>query len=316
MEQPAGAAPQRWRLLIAYDGAAFRGFAVQPEVPTVAGALRQALERTARLSEPPLIACAGSHRRRRARPWTGRPRRPARHPLRRAGPGPGLNRQLAPEVVVRRAEPVGPDFDARRSATGRAYRYLIWNAPEPDPLLDPIAWHVSDPLDLGSMRTASDVLLGSHDFRSFCRRRPGSDVVVADRPPGDEGPLGRRRGTRGHRRRGRHRGGPAAPLRRRRQLLLPPDGPFPGVQPRRGGPGPGERGGPHGAPAGGQPAPDGGSGAGPGLCLVSVAYDGRSGDSDRRPATKGSPRTAEPLRRGQAERSASAGLSRAARQAG
>jgi tRNA pseudouridine38-40 synthase len=94
--------------------------------------------------------------------------------------GPGLaraiNRQLAPQVVVRRAEEVGGDFDARRSATGRTYRYLVWNAPEADPLLAPIAWHVSDALDLVAMRTASDVLLGSHDFRSFCRRPPGTDA--------------------------------------------------------------------------------------------------------------------------------------------
>ena len=40
---------QRWKLLVAYDGAAFRGFALQPEVPTVAGDLRHALSRTARL---------------------------------------------------------------------------------------------------------------------------------------------------------------------------------------------------------------------------------------------------------------------------
>jgi hypothetical protein len=59
VEQPAGAATQRWRLLIAYDGAAFRGFAAQPEVPTVAGALSHALGRTARMPEAPLITCAG-----------------------------------------------------------------------------------------------------------------------------------------------------------------------------------------------------------------------------------------------------------------
>ena len=176
MEHPPGAATQRWRLLIAYDGAAFRGFAVQPEVPTVAGALRQALERTARLSEPPLITCAGRtdagvHARGQVVhvdlppiPYDG------------AGLARAINRQLAPQVVVRRAEEVGEDFDARRSATGRLYRYLVWNAPEPDPLLAPIAWHVSDPLDLVAMRTASDVLLGSHDFRSFCRRPPGTDA--------------------------------------------------------------------------------------------------------------------------------------------
>ena len=181
MDDPAGAEPepglQRWRFLIAYDGAAFRGFAVQPEVPTVAGALRLALERTARLSEPPVITCAG-------RTDAGvHARGQVVHvdlppiPYDAEGLARALNRQLAPEVVIRRAEPAGPGFDARRSATGRAYRYLIWNAAAPDPLLAPVAWHVSDPLDLGSMRTASDVLLGSHDFRSFCRRPPGTDAT-------------------------------------------------------------------------------------------------------------------------------------------
>ena len=103
MEEPAGAATQRWRLLVAYDGAAFRGFAVQPEVPTVAGALRQALERTARLNEPPLLTCAGRtdagvHARGQVVhvdlppiPYDG------------AGLARAINRQLAPEIVVRRA---------------------------------------------------------------------------------------------------------------------------------------------------------------------------------------------------------------------
>jgi len=176
VEEPDGAATQRWRLLVAYDGAAFRGFAVQPEVPTVAGALRSALERTARLSEAPLITCAGRtdagvHAR-------GQVVHVDLPPIPYDGPGlaRAINRQLAPQVVVRRAEEVRGDFDARRSATGRTYRYLVWNAPEADPLLAPIAWHVRDVLDLVAMRTASDVLLGSHDFRSFCRRPPGTDA--------------------------------------------------------------------------------------------------------------------------------------------
>ncbi|HVT41421.1 MAG TPA: tRNA pseudouridine(38-40) synthase TruA [Acidimicrobiales bacterium] len=180
MDEGAGAGQQlelqRWRLLVAYDGAAFRGFAIQPEVPTVAGALRLALERTARLPEAPQLTCAGRtdagvHARGQV-VHVDLPTIPYDGP----GLARALNRQLAPEVVVRRAEEVGPGFDARRSATGRSYRYLVWNAPEPDPLLARIAWHVRDPLDLVSMRTASDVLLGSHDFRSFCRRPPGADA--------------------------------------------------------------------------------------------------------------------------------------------
>ncbi|HWF16516.1 MAG TPA: tRNA pseudouridine(38-40) synthase TruA [Acidimicrobiales bacterium] len=175
MEQPTGAATQRWRLLVAYNGAAFRGFAIQPEVPTVAGALRLALERTARMNEPPLLTCAG-------RTDAGvHARGQVVHvdlppiPYDARGLARAVNRQLAPDIVVRRAEEVGDDFDARRSASGRSYRYLVWNAPAPDPLLAAISWHVRDPLDLVAMRTASDVLLGTHDFRSFCRRRPGTD---------------------------------------------------------------------------------------------------------------------------------------------
>ncbi|HEX3793135.1 MAG TPA: tRNA pseudouridine(38-40) synthase TruA [Acidimicrobiales bacterium] len=172
---PAAPAPwQRWRLLVAYDGGAFRGFADQPNVPTVAGALRQAIGRTARLVEPPLLTCAG-------RTDAGvHARGQVVHvdlppiPFDGVGLARAVNRQVNPSIVVLAAEPVPDEFDARRGATARAYRYLVWNAPAPDPLLSTMTWHVRDPLDLRAMRTASDVLLGTHDFRSFCRRKPGS----------------------------------------------------------------------------------------------------------------------------------------------
>ncbi len=159
---------------MAYDGAAFRGFALQPQVPTVAGALRQAIGRTARMPQPPVLTCAGRtdagvHAR-------GQVVHVDLPPIRLDGVGlaRALNRQLSPSVVVLEATEVSGEFDARRSATGRTYRYLVWNAPAPDPLLHPLVWHVRDPLDLRAMGAASDVLLGSHDFRSFCRRTPGS----------------------------------------------------------------------------------------------------------------------------------------------
>ena len=81
-------------------------------------------------------------------------------------------------MVIRSATAASiPDFRCLgASATGRAYRYLVWNGPVPDPLLDPTAWHVRDDLDLRAMMAASDVLLGTHDFRSFCRRRPGTSA--------------------------------------------------------------------------------------------------------------------------------------------
>jgi tRNA pseudouridine38-40 synthase len=173
------AARQRWRLLVAYDGAAFRGFALQPEVPTVAGALRLALGRTARLPEPPALTCAGRtdagvHARGQVVHVDLPPM-----PFDGIGLARALNRQLAPSIVVLSATAVSDEFDARRSATARRYRYLVWNAAAPDPLLAPTTWHVRDPLDLRAMSAAADVLLGTHDFRAFCRRKPGTS---ADEP--------------------------------------------------------------------------------------------------------------------------------------
>jgi tRNA pseudouridine38-40 synthase len=140
----------------------------------VAGALREALGRTARMPQPPVLTCAG-------RTDAGvHARGQVVHvdlppiPFDGVGLARALNRQLAPSIVVLDATAVPDDFDARRSATAAAYRYLVWNAPAPDPLLAPIAWHVRDPLDLRAMGAASDVLLGTHDFRSFCRRKPGT----------------------------------------------------------------------------------------------------------------------------------------------
>ena len=160
---------------------------------TVAGALAEALARTARLRRAAAAGLRRAHRRRGARPGPGGPRRPAAETLRtELDLARSLNRQLAPAVVVRRAEPAPDGFDARRSATARRYRYLVLNAPVPDPLLAPMAWHVADPLDLRAMAAAADAL----DRRA---RLPGLlPAGPGDRRPsrssgGSRGPLERRR---------------------------------------------------------------------------------------------------------------------------
>jgi tRNA pseudouridine38-40 synthase len=175
LEGPADAATQRWRLLIAYDGAAFRGFADQPDLPTVAGTLRHILARTARMAEAPMIVCAGRtdagvHARGQVIHVDLAP-----VPHDEVAFARTLNRQLGPSISVLEATKVDRAFDARRSATGRTYRYLVWNSISADPLLAPISWHIRDELDLRAMGAASDVLIGVHDFRAFCRRVPGGD---------------------------------------------------------------------------------------------------------------------------------------------
>ncbi len=76
-------------------------------------------------------------------------------------------------VVERRARSTAR-FDARHSATWRRYRYLVHEAAAADPLLAGIAWHVAGPLDVRAMSQAIGCVIGSHDFRAFCRKVPGS----------------------------------------------------------------------------------------------------------------------------------------------
>ncbi|HXP33332.1 MAG TPA: tRNA pseudouridine(38-40) synthase TruA [Acidimicrobiales bacterium] len=160
----------RLRLVVAYDGAGFRGFAAQPGQRTVAGELGRALETA--LRQPVELTCAG--RTDAGVHAAGQVvHTDVRGPVDTVSLVKAVNAMIGPAVVLRSAEPAPPGFDARRSARARRYRYLVLQAAVPDSLLAPLAWHVRDPLDIRAMAAAADALLGEHDFRAFCRRPPG-----------------------------------------------------------------------------------------------------------------------------------------------
>jgi tRNA pseudouridine38-40 synthase len=169
----------RWRLRVAYDGSGFHGFAAQEGLTTVAGELAAALSRVART--PVTLTCAGRtdagvHALDQMVHFDVPADRSAA--LEPAALVKSCNSQVGSAIVVRDAEIAPEGFDARHSATARRYRYLVVNAPVPDPLLAGLAWHVADPLDLRAMVAAADALLGEHDFRAFCRRVPGTSADV------------------------------------------------------------------------------------------------------------------------------------------
>jgi len=79
-----------------------------------------------------------------------------------------LNQHVKPHAVsVVVVEPVPDNFDARRSARGRFYRYRILNRRAPASLERGRVWHVGPPLDIAAMREGAKLLLGKHDFTSF-----------------------------------------------------------------------------------------------------------------------------------------------------
>ncbi len=95
-----------------------------------------------------------------------------------------LNQHLKPHAVaVLAAERVGDAFDARRSARGRIYRYVILNRRAPPTVERDRVWHVSPTLDHAAMQEAARHLVGRHDFTTFraslCQAR--SPVKTLDR---------------------------------------------------------------------------------------------------------------------------------------
>lgn len=155
------------RLIVAYDGTDFRGFAESDGVRTVLGELRRAMETVVRCP----VELTGAGRTDAGVHGWGQvvsgelPTSTDLGRLQRS-----INSMCRPDISVRDAAFVDSTFSARFSATGRTYRYHVWNSSTPNPLIARSSWHVPLALDLAAMNLAAAGLHGERDFSSFCRR--------------------------------------------------------------------------------------------------------------------------------------------------
>lgn len=91
-----------------------------------------------------------------------------------------INGQLPRAVRVMRCQFARPGFHARFDATGKLYRYRIWNGEVMPPHELGRAWHVFQPIDLDVLRHGAGLLVGKHDFGGFAANRggvPSGDTV-------------------------------------------------------------------------------------------------------------------------------------------
>jgi tRNA pseudouridine38-40 synthase len=161
-------------LRVAYDGTGFAGFAAQPGQRTVQGVLEDALSAIA--GEPVRVAAAGRtdagvHALGQVVSLAG-VRDLAADDVFRALAG-----RFPQDVSVIDATPGPPGFDARRSAQWRSYSYLLWSAPAPHPLFGRFTTWTTSEIDVGALREALRVVVGTHDFRSFARVRPEQSPI-------------------------------------------------------------------------------------------------------------------------------------------
>jgi tRNA pseudouridine38-40 synthase len=151
------------RLDIEYDGAGFRGWARQPGLRTVQGELETALATVPR--EPVELTVAG-----RTDTGVHASGQVASFATAAAPPGDLARRLngLAPDdLAVTAATAVGDDFDARRDARARSYRYRLLARSAPSPFERGRVLWWPHRVDREALQACAAALVGSHDFTAF-----------------------------------------------------------------------------------------------------------------------------------------------------
>ena len=169
---------RRLALVLEYDGSRYGGSQYQKNAPSIQGELEAALNKLAGENLRTAFAGrtdAGVHARGQVASFVTGSRHEPEAFVR------GLNHWLSADIAVQRAAEVPLDFDVRRRARSREYRYLVFNSGVPSPLLQAFAWHVKQRLDVEAMREAASLLVGRHDFTAFAGPVAGSTVRTLHR---------------------------------------------------------------------------------------------------------------------------------------
>lgn len=155
---------KRILLTISYDGTAYHGWQVQPNGITVQETVQNALYKLLG-KRPALTGCsrtdAGVHAREFCCHLDCEEKFPESAFLR------GLDALLPPDISVKAARDVPPDFHARYNARGKTYAYYILNSERRDPFLSRYAWRIERGLDLERINAFCGEIVGTHDFYAF-----------------------------------------------------------------------------------------------------------------------------------------------------
>ncbi len=162
-------------LIVEYHGGSYHGFQFQPNLPTIQHELEKAVAeiagrevrvRGASRTDSGVHALAQvvtfeTYSDLSEHTWTR-----------------ALNFHLPRDIKVQHTHEVPPDFNPRRHALARTYRYTILNRNTPSPLLNDRAAWVRSPLDADAMRESANHLVGIHDFAPFTVTMPPEKSTV------------------------------------------------------------------------------------------------------------------------------------------
>jgi tRNA pseudouridine38-40 synthase len=155
----------RFRVTIEYDGARFHGWQVQPDARTVQSVVEQAVEK-ATTTRTRITGAgrtdAGVHALGQVAHFDSDSALPPETMLK------ALNHWLPRSVAVRDCHIVPASFHACFSPSTKTYRYRILRGNVRAPLREGRVWNISRALDVRAMHDCAQMLVGEHDFTSFC----------------------------------------------------------------------------------------------------------------------------------------------------
>lgn len=176
-----------YRLVVEYQGTKYSGWQEQRNARTVAGELRAALGRAGGR----VLDLGGAGRTDAGVHALGQvaharlERRIDPEPFRRA-----VNDILPADIHLLAVAPAPDDFHARHDAVLRSYVYQL--ARRRTTFARRAVWWIKRPLDPAPMAEAAALLVGRHDYASFCERpaeQDGTIVVVESAEIAEQGGL-------------------------------------------------------------------------------------------------------------------------------
>ncbi len=157
----------KFKLVIAYDGSNYEGWQAQKTGTGVQQIIETALAKLFP-SKPRLHSSSRTDTGVHALGMVVHfevPRAEAKMPARKLALA--INAWLPEDIRVVSAARARENFHARFDASGKQYRYFVWNHAAMNPLNRKTAWHVPRRLDLKLMRAAAKLFVGKRDFQSF-----------------------------------------------------------------------------------------------------------------------------------------------------
>ncbi len=158
---------RRYRATVQYDGSGYHGWQVQPDRPTVQGAIEEALAEL--FPEPVRVEAAG--RTDRGVHAVGQE---ITFPAGRDWPAPEMHRALdavlPPDVRVEKLSESPEEFHPRFDATARRYLYLVAAGPQgAPPLRRGLVWRLEEEPDRAVLDELAGRLPGERSFEAFAK---------------------------------------------------------------------------------------------------------------------------------------------------